>query len=192
MSVVLNATPGASNANSYLTLNEAQAYFDTRLFSDAWDNSDDQTKALIMATRTIDMLFQPYTYLITTKDGTQLLRTRPSWTGAASTTTQALSWPRTGMFDRNGNPIPVDVIPQQLKDAVAELAGQLSKGDRTLDSDVAVQGITSIKAGSVALTFKDSVEAQVIPDAVYNMLVPSWLTNEILIPALEAEFDVFS
>ena len=46
------------------------------------------------------------------------------------------------------------------------------------------------KAGSVALTFKDSFEPQVIPDAVYNLLVPSWLTDDIVEPAMLAQFDV--
>lgn len=86
----------------------------------------------------------------------------------------------------------VTTIPQALKDAESELAGQLWLGDRTLDNDVAVQGVTSVRAGSVALTFKDNITPQVIPDAVFNLMPRSWLTDELFSPALQAELDVIS
>lgn len=43
---------------SYLDLDEAQSYFDTRLHSDVWNDATEinQTKALISATRIIDNL----------------------------------------------------------------------------------------------------------------------------------------
>lgn len=94
------------------------------------------------------------------------------------------------MYTRNNVLIASNVIPQELKNATAELAGQLAIGDRTLDNDVIAQGLTSVKAGSVALTFKDSFEFDVIPGAVWNLLVQSWLTDELIEPALHAEFDV--
>jgi hypothetical protein len=96
------------------------------------------------------------------------------------------------MYDANGNVIPSNVIPQALKEAEAEFAGQLLKGDRTLDNDVIVQGLTSVRAGSVALTFKDSIVAQVVPDLVINLMPVSWLTDELYVPANSAQFDVVS
>ena len=47
--------------NSYIDVSAAQAYFDNRLYSDAWGNAtdDDKAKALIMATKKIDR--QPLT-----------------------------------------------------------------------------------------------------------------------------------
>ena len=52
----LVATPGASNANSYTTVAEATAYFESRLYRSTWENADpaDQTVALIWATRVLD------------------------------------------------------------------------------------------------------------------------------------------
>jgi hypothetical protein len=82
------------------------------------------------------------------------------------------------MFNSLGYEISSTSIPQELVDATCELAGQLGNTDRTLDNDIAVQGITSVKAGSVALTFKENIQAQVLPEAVINLLVPSWLTDE--------------
>lgn len=185
------STPGAANANSYLTLVEAQAYFDTRLPVAGWDDADDQNVLLIMATRTLDKLLTPFKSLVVDK-GVNYYRVRPAWTGSAASATQRLAWPRTGMFDQNGNPIASTVIPEDLKFATAEFAGQLGNEDRTLDNDVIIQGITAIKAGSVSMNFGNAggLVAQVIPDAVYNLLVGSWYTDELYEPALAGIFDV--
>lgn len=193
MTLVLVATPGAANANSYLTVVEANAYFESRLplSPTEWDDVDSKDILLVMATRVLDKILTPYKSLITL-NGQNYYRVRPAWTGIAATAVQRLCWPRTGMFDQNNNVIASNVIPQDLKDATAELAGQLGNGDRTLDNDVIVQGIKSLKAGSVALTFGDGLTPQVIPDAVYNLLVNSWMTDELYEPALSAIFDVIS
>lgn len=84
----------------------------------------------------------------------------------------------------------ITVIPQALKDAQSELAGQLLIADSTLDNPVSVQGLTSVKAGSVSLTFKDDIAAHVLPDAVMNLLPPGWFTDELISYPENAEFDV--
>lgn len=193
MPAVIDATVGGVNANSYETLVEAQAYFDTRLTVAGWDNAADQNVLLIMGTRTLDALAQPFkTFFPATGSSPAYYRVRRQWTGAAASATQRLAWPRVGMFDHNGNAIDPATIPQALKDALAELAGQLGTSDRTLDNDVIVQGLTSVKAGSVALTFKSEIIPQVIPDAVYNLMPQSWLTDELYVMAEEAVFEVAS
>lgn len=186
-------TPGASNANSYETLAEAQTYFSTRLPMNGWDNADDQTVLLVMATRTLDSYAMPHKKLIYIGKDIYYLTTR-TWTGAPASSTQALAWPRTGMSDSNGNPIPSNVIPQELKDAESELAGQLGTTDSTLNNDVIVQGLTSVRAGSVSLTFKDYIQSMVIPDAVWMLMPASWFTDEIIEPAGKGQalFDVVS
>jgi hypothetical protein len=145
---------------------------------------------LLTATRILDALAQPFK---TFMPGTPpYYRVRRQWTGAPATATQRLAWPRTGMYDANGNAIASTVIPQALKDAESEFAGQLLRGDRTLDNDVIMQGLTSVKAGSVSLSFKESIVAQVIPDAVYNLMPQSWLTDELYEPANSAFVEVGS
>lgn len=192
MPLVIDATPGGPNANSYLTLAEAQEYFSRRLPIAEWEDADSQEVLLVMATRVLNALAQPFKVFVAGSNGVGHYRIRRQWTGAPATTTQRLAWPRTGMFDMNGNAIPPNVIPQDLKDATAELAGQLAKEDRTLDNDVVTQGITSVRAGSVSVSFKDGIVPQVIPDAVYNMMPVSWLTAEGYEPAMQAQFDVVS
>ena len=185
----LVATPGAANANSYTTLAEAQLYWDIRLFTDLWDNSADQEAALMLATNVIDRMANPHRKLVR-MDKAWFYVTAPTWTGSISSVTgatQALAWPRDGMFDRLGRAIANTVIPKELKDATAELAGQLSGADRTLDNDVIVQGIKSVKAGSVAVEFNEYIATYVIPDAVWNLMPDSWFTDELVEPALNAQ-----
>lgn len=189
----LVATPGAADANSYLTLAEALAYYETRTEVAGWEDADDQNVLLMMATRVLNAMTRPIvTYVPASGGRAAYYKTSSTWTGTPSTTTQKLAWPRTGMYDANGNAIAVDAIPQDLKDATAELAGALGASDSTLDNDVIVQGITSVKAGSVALTFKDMIETHVIPDMVWNLMPASWFTDEVISMEKTALFDVVS
>ena len=150
------ATPGAVNANSYCTVAEADAYHATHLYASDWTSASTTTKetALIMATRLLD-----HHYI---------------WNEWPSTIEQVLQWPRDGVVAFNQRDwVDVDEIPPQLKNATAEYARQLISEDRTADSSIETQGITALTAGSVSLTFKNSVAAKVIPDAV-NHLIPHW------------------
>jgi hypothetical protein len=177
------ATPGGATANSYCTLDEADAYHETRLFVGSWTGAGDDTKtaALLEAARRLDASFD--------------------WTGSAATRAQVLCWPRIGMASRNAFPIDPTVIPQPIKDAQAEFARQLIARDRLADNDAQKFGITDFKAGPVGLTFKDpeagsdvpSKDADVrrrgpdfdylakwVPDAVRNLLVKSWYKQPLV------------
>lgn len=175
MALTLVTTPAAPTANSYATVAEANAYHEGRLHVDDWDDADDAIKAaaLVQAAKFLDAMPR-------------------AWTGAASTAEQAMGWPRTGMLSRNGYALASGEIPNALKDAQAEFARQLIATDRTEDNAITLQGITSVKAGSVDVKFRektleegedrtallrrDSLEAM-IPDAVIALLVPSWLKD---------------
>jgi len=176
------ATPGTADANSYGTVEEADDYFDSRVaIEPAWVDIDPDVKAalLINATRILDALNVARRTIRSSPKGYYYYTSR-AWTGLIATNEQALAWPRVGMFDRLGRPIASDVVPIELKQAEFELAGALAGGDRTLDNPVALQGITSVKAGSVAVTFKDSIQLQILPEMVLNLLPPSWLTDELI------------
>ena len=149
-------TPGSATANSYPSLSEANGYHDTRLNSSAWTDASAETKnvSLLMATRTLDAMFD--------------------WESYSTEQEQALRWPRTALWDYNRRDyVDNDEIPIQLKNAVSELARQLIVEDRTLDSDIETTRLRGLKAGPVSLQFGEGVRAKVIPDAVYN-LIPSW------------------
>ena len=125
MAIVLVATPNAADANSYLTLSDAQAIIDGLVESDdvvAWGTAttDQKNRALYTATQRLD---------------------RERYLGARATDTQALQWPRTGVRKPDtyintyavGFPFRITTdyftdteIPQQIKEAQATLAVYLN------------------------------------------------------------------
>ncbi len=80
MPLVLDATAGGASSNSYVSLADAETYFEGRPFASAWNDADQPEKeqALVYATTILD---------------------RERWAGAKGTTynaalTQTLAWPR--------------------------------------------------------------------------------------------------
>lgn len=198
MSVTITATPGDPAANSYETLDEFKAYLGLRLHVPATvsallvaDPTEILPKSLIMATRGLNQILTRYRSLqiLESRIGiTKFYVTRPYWTGTVSTTTQKLPWPRTGMLDRNGQPIAVNVIPDDLKDAESEMALLAITTDLTADNAIVVQGITGLKAGPVDITFKDYIQKRLLPDSVLLALVPGWITDELVEQIPQAQF----
>ena len=125
MAIVLVATPNAADANTYLTLSDAQAIIDGLVESDdvvAWGTAttDQKNRALYTATQRLD---------------------RERYLGARATDTQALQWPRTGVRRPDtyintyavGFPFRIttdyfadDEIPVQVQEAQATLAVYLN------------------------------------------------------------------
>lgn len=156
MALTLNATAGSATANSYATVAEADAYHERRRYADTWNESEAPARiqALVWAT--------------------QLLDERFTWTGAISSQTQALSWPRVSAYDRNGRLLATDAIPQILKDATAELARLLLDSDRTADAESDSGAITALEMGPMKVTYASGVvsSVDVIPSTVVAMLAP--------------------
>ncbi len=81
MAVTIDATAGGANANSYMTLAQADAYVEAMINStdvSKWStgNEDSRNRALAAAAQRLD---------------------RERFIGARATNTQALQWPRTGV-----------------------------------------------------------------------------------------------
>jgi hypothetical protein len=94
---------GLANASSYVSVEEADEYFGDRQNFD-WEAGDKES-ALIRATFYIDGKYSGL------------------WSGTRTNgRDQALSWPRYGALDSEGNEIPEDEIPVELKYAVMEAA----------------------------------------------------------------------
>lgn len=148
MAAEIDAEVGGESANSYVTLEEAQAYHDTHLYGSTWDDSDDdqRTRALIMATRLLDAQYE--------------------WDGEATSTDQALAWPRVDVPKPGIEDVYADdEIPEPLRNAVCEYARALLTSDRTADSDLETYSVRSLTAGPVSLTFGNA-SAKAVPDAV--------------------------
>jgi len=156
----LVATAKSSTANSFCTLAEADQYQDNRpAVSTTWADASENNKirALLWATKLMESLF--------------------IWTGYATTTTQALGWPRTGLLDRIDVALDSGTVPTEVKNAEAEYARALLVANLAQDNDIEAQGITSIKAGSVFLQFTADQYNKVVPDAVYFQLPTFWFSS---------------
>ena len=148
--------------NSYATVSEADTYHDEHLYAEDWTGASTPTKtvSLIMATRTLESKYD--------------------WAGWQTQTVdegQVLAWPRNSLVDIDKiSTLDENTIPDQIKWATAELARNLIISNRIADSDIETQGITSLSAGPISLSFKDSVKAKVMPDHVKALIPPWWGT----------------
>lgn len=174
--MALDPTVGGANANTYASLAEFETYAASRLPQLAWfiaASNGEKEAALQAAARELDAYF--------------------AWNGTAVDAVQALTWPRSGLVNRNGFTIAGTTIPQALKSAQCEFALQLGAGDRVSDNSAQKKGITSLQAGDVALSFAEaqgngSYESADVairkaqsdlnylaaPDEVRRLLVPTW------------------
>jgi hypothetical protein len=150
-------TAGATNANSYCTVLEANQYHLDRplVGSTTWADAgtDEKTAALMWATTLLDRMFY--------------------WRGWITYPTQRLMWPRVGLIQTNGlYPLSELVIPELLKFATAEYARQLLEEDKTADSST--DELSALKVGSINLVFKDSTYTKPVPDAVVILIPEHW------------------
>jgi len=154
--------------NSYVTLNEADSYFEDRLDAVAWTNANDELKeqALVTATSNLD---------------------QKEWLGISVSATQPLAFPRSGSFmdssrgvrtlfsntysfvttDETESTLARDI--QMLRKATYELAYHLLNNEGLTDSTGTVE---SIKVGSIELTEirNSSTTAKAVNSLVNPML----------------------
>ena len=129
---------GLFNANSYLSVADADTYHTDHIDPTEWSGASqgDKEKALRLATQYLDVRY----------DG--------KWKGERSNRDQALAWPRANAQDNDGYYYDNNELPQRLKNSVAELALRVIKGD-TLLGDITKPGTIkskSVKAGPIQTT----------------------------------------
>lgn len=130
MAVTLQADPTLANFNSYCSRAEANEYLLERRLHTAtvWDAVTNKEAAILWATRELDRL---------------------NYIGSRATSSNRHEWPRSSVPD-----VGVTVIPDQLKDACAELAYFLAQADQSQPS--AQEQFKSITAGSIKLEYRES------------------------------------
>ena len=150
MALVIDASAGGVSANSYVTLTDAEAYYESRLHSSEWDDVADTVKneGLAMAT----MLFD-----------SEIL-----WMGTPTSTTQALRWPRENVSNPESVEVDSATIPTFLANATAEFALWLIQDDRLKEPDT--QGFTQIKVGSIFATINHRDRRDLMPPIVKSMI----------------------
>ena len=136
------------DTNSYISLADANTYFEDRLNSATWDEATDtdKSKALIQATQIIDQ-----------KD----------FLGYKSVSTQALKFPRTGLVD-DGIDVDGSTIPKRVKDAVCELAIWCLSEDYTEPNDM--EAYQSIKIAVIEVQTRQGNKS--MPPMVSKLLSP--------------------
>ena len=157
---------GLANANSYANAADGDAYHDGHLYATAWTAAvtGSKEKALVMATRVIDGLFQ--------------------FNGFKRISTQALQWPRRecrdpdsedgvvpGLLLVRGPFLDETKVPALVVNATCELARALLVEDRTDDPDG--EGLSSVSVvGSLRLDFNANDRQPVVP-----LIVQTWLAK---------------
>ena len=156
MAATIDSTIKGANANSYVTLTEANDYFDTSPDSSTWTNkTDDQKKrALISAARWIDTLVF---YGDRCDDG------------------QALRFPRNN-YQVDGVELACSKIPNGIKYAQYELSRALANDTDAMTGNVGTNGnIAEAKLGDLAVKYNVASQGT---GSVNNILdVYPWLQS---------------
>lgn len=148
------ATPGAANANSYITRAEGTTFADERLQASRWGSADDADKdrALIQATARLDL---------------------QKFVGWKTTTEQALKWPRTDTFDEDSEEYETDDVPAFLKRATFETALWLlneNAGSTDPFAPTGLEPFNRANAGPLSVEVDKSYSPGQLPDNVRRMI----------------------
>ena len=154
MAATIDATLGGASANSYVTLAEADTYFETVPDSSTWDDktNDQKNRALISATRWIDAL---------------------SFYGDRCSTTQALKWPREN-YTVDGIELACTLIPVGIEIATYELARALANDTGAITDTTGETGLyEAVKLGDIEVKYNKSSQAVGTVNNVFD--VYPWL-----------------
>lgn len=142
--VVENGT-GLPDANSYVSVAEADAYHADR-GNNAWTGAEAvKQAALVRATDYIEQIYGE------------------RWQGAPVSMSQALSWPRGGVAN-----VPADIVPVRLKQAVCQLALEAVSGielNPTLD-----RAIKKEKIGPLETEYMNNASSGEVRPAIDGLL----------------------
>ena len=160
----LDTTIGGNASNTFISLEDAEIYLDSRLNSSAWTNAnpDDKKRSLLMAAQRLD---------------------RENWLGNRVSSTQRLAWPRIGVAKVDqvgigygfvgyswgwgyGEQYRSDEIPQPVKDAQCELALAYLEGF----DDGGEDAIDSFSQDGVSVKFRASKPEGGLPPQVQQLI----------------------
>jgi hypothetical protein len=139
------------NQNCYVTVAEADSYFENRIDVAAWTSASNvqKSQALITATSLLDEL---------------------KWVGYASVDGQPLAFPRFGSYydPKTGKDVTLgNTVPERIIKATYELAYHLLNNDGLLDDTGTV---TDLSVGQISLNIKSLPNK--IPGFVRNLVRP--------------------
>ena len=150
MAATIDATLQGASANSYVTLAEANTYFETVPDSTTWINktNDQKNRALISATRWIDAL---------------------SFYGNRCTETQALKWPRKD-YKVDGIKLACTLIPEGIKVATYELARAFANDTDSITGTTGTTGLyDEVEIGELKVKYKDSSTTPGLVNNIFDL-----------------------
>jgi len=156
VAAVIDATLSGASSNSYVTLAEADAYFETVPNSSTWDDKTDDQKnrSIISATRWIDSL---------------------NFYGDRCDTSQALSWPRNN-YHVDRIELTCSEIPTEIKYATYELARALANDTDAITGNTGTTGLyDEVKLGELQVKYNKESQATGTVNNVFD--VYPWLQS---------------
>jgi len=138
MALIVEDGTGKDDAESYISVTDADTYNTAHENDAVWDAAEtaDKEKALRLAAQYLDSNYAR------------------RWLGYRANADQALAWPRAGVTDIDGYAIESDELPQKLKDAQVEMAVRSANGT-SLTPDLTAPGDIKRKKIKVDVLEKD-------------------------------------
>ena len=156
MAATIDATLKGESSNSYVTLAEADAYFETVPSSTTWDDKTDDQKnrAIISATRWIDSL---------------------NFYGDRCSNNQALSWPRNN-YHVDRVELTCSAIPTDIKYASYELARALANDTDAVTGNTGTEGLyEEVELGELKVKYNTDSQATGAVNNIFD--VYPWLQS---------------
>src|SRR5262245_24388222 len=172
MPTALDTTIGGANANSYVDLTAANAYFDDQLNVSKWTAATDDDKKRALLTATLRMQDE-------------------NWLGNRVNTIQRLAWPRVGVkkVDQAGGSwgygggywfadyYRSDEIPKPVKDSQCEFALVLLSGG---GGGVAAGTIESFTVDGLNVKFAGEGAVSAVDDSRARALISGLVSGDVL------------
>lgn len=166
--MILEDGTGVPNADSYVTVAEADAYVTARGLGLSWLALDDAAKQAYLV-RAVDYMAAAY---------------RGRWKGYRRATLQGLDWPRQGVMLTDlpyGALVQYNTIPEEVKRAQIELAlRQMTRADNPLMQDLE-RGVLSETVGPLSTTYDTHSPQQTRYAQVDNMLAPYLASSGVMV-----------
>lgn len=165
MPIVVETGSGLPNADSYVSVAEADTYHLAFTSGTAWSSATttDKERALRVATQFIDT------------------RYGPRFQGRRVDLQQSLQWPRAWVTDNDGFDIASDVVPTKVRHATCELARRALSADLVTDSKTGEIRRTLVEIGPIKkeVEYESGQSEQVLYTIVEDLLFPLLQPREI-------------
>lgn len=139
---------GLSNADSYISVADADTYHASQGAPSGWTGADAvKEAALRQATAYLDNVYG--------------LR----WVGSRINQTMSLDWPRYGVIDRDGFEVVATAVPVEVENATAYVALKVLEGDTLVpDVDAGANAVAeSVTVGPISVSSSYSGEVTTAP-----------------------------